>query len=501
MGIALMPNSKAVSPLIATVFTILFGVMMLAIVLNVVNPMFRRAQDTSVVTDAFQNLEMLNTAIEIVSSEAQGSKRTVSLSVTGGFYRTNSTYDWLYFEYEPMEDLRLTGTNGNVYVERGLEFADYFNYYVDGSKATPAWTNISGQWTASDYKYSGLNGTSYHNVSGPLENWKFSASISNVSGPTGGQVFALPTNPENLVLFLPLDNRSGSVAYDYSGNRNNGTLTNMNTTGNSTSGWQDATNCKAGRSCLMFDDVNDYVDVGDTVSLNITGPVSVCAWIKASTGMDSNLHYVAHKSSANNGYAMWVYGGTDLRVGFFINGLDDSQKYIITTTDKITLGSWDFLCGRYDGSNLYLTVNGNTITKTTTHTSIIQSSQSFQIGARGAEKFNGTIDEVMIFNRSLTQGEITALYETSTKKLLATGTQTITAKTNVSVVLSNPAGRTKFDDIKVTREQNILSLIIPYDNIDINGTLRVGKGEHQLEITHMGTNTTSSRAIIQITAV
>jgi len=106
----------------------------------------------------------------------------------------------------------------------------------------------------------------------------------------------------------------------------------------------------------------------------------------------------------------------------------------------------------------------------------------------------------MIFNRSLSGGEISALYETSTKKLFATGTQSITAATNVSIVLANPAGRTKFDDVLVTRGRNELSMVVAYENIDINGTLRVGKGEHHVEIRHMGVNATSNRAIVQVTS-
>ena len=500
MGIALMPNSKAVSPLIATVFTILFGVIMLAIVLNVVNPMFRRAQGTSVITDAFQSLEMLNTAINGVASESQGSKRTVSLSVTDGFYRTNSTYDWLYFEYEPQEDIRLAGTKGNVEIERGLEFADYFNYYADGSKATPTWTNTSGQWTASDYKYSGQNGLAYHNVSGPFENWKFSASISNVTGPTGGQVFVLPTNPESLVGFWPFDNRSGSVAYDYSGNRNNGTLTLMNTTGNSTSGWQDAANCEAGRSCLLFDGVDDVVEIANSPSLNPANQITVSFWLKR-TG-DPFIHPLSKTYQGDKD--QYEFYAPSNSLGFYVNTSTSlssvsSPGYTLTLND-----TWYHVVGVYDGSYIRLFVNGAEVGSGTALTGVmVDNGEPLTIGARrnGYGYFNGTIDEVMVFNRSLSAAEILALYETSAKKLIATGTQTITTKTNVSVVLSNPAGRTKFDDVKVTRDRNKLTFIIPYDGIDINSTLRVGKGEHQIEILHMGTNATSNRPVIQITSV
>lgn len=271
-------SRKGISPLIATVLVMLFGVTTLGIALGVVNPAFRRMKDTSIVNDEFHTLETLNTAIKEVASESDGSKRVVPVTITDGTLRVNSTYDWLYFEYEPSEAMDISGEKGDIRIEHGLEFADYFNYYADGSKATPTWTNTSGQWIVSGGAYSGTNGTSYHNVSGPFENWKFSASISNVSGPTGGQVFVLPTNPESLVGFWPFDNRSGSVAYDYSGNRNNGTLTSMADPATPSSGWN-STDCKYG-GCLNFDGVDDYVEVPDSASLNIDNQITIEVWIR-----------------------------------------------------------------------------------------------------------------------------------------------------------------------------------------------------------------------------
>jgi hypothetical protein len=120
--------------------------------------------------------------------------------------------------------------------------------------------------------------------------------------------------------------------------------------------------------------------------------------------------------------------------------------------------------------------------------------------AAGTNLWNGTIDEVMIFNRSLSADEITALYETSAKKLLASGTQAVAAKMSVSIVLSNPAGQTEFDEVTVTSGGNDIRMIVPYDGIDINGTLRAGRGQQQVEILNMGVNATSNRQVVQVRA-
>lgn len=500
-------TSKAISPLITMVFTILFGVTMLVIILNTVNPLFGSARDTTVVNDAFQNLEMMNSVITSVSSEAQGSTRTVSLSVSGGTYVVNSTYDWLYFQYDPSQPMQLSGQQGNARVLQGLKFMDTFDSYADDSPSSNGWTNMSGNWSFSSYKYLGKNGTSYHNISSPIQNWKFSASITNVSGTTGGEVFALPTSPTSLVSYWTFDESSGATAYDWSGNRNNGTLTSMNTTGNSTSGWQAAANCKAGGSCLMFDGVNDYVDCGNGASLNFgTADFSLSAWFNISS-LPSAWKTVASKGdSGSNGYGIEISSGNQYTCSIQATG--GSNYHLSSTTP--TLNVWhNIICVFDRDANLYMYVDGILIANNTAN--ILSNSGSVNIGtnlmigahAAGTWHFNGIIDEVMVFNRSLSADEVAALYETSAKKIIGSGgSQSISSKTpNPAIVLSNPAGQTRFDDVTVTDSSNRLTLVVPYSGIDVNGTLRAATGEYNVEIRNMGTNSTIGKSVVQLTAV
>ncbi len=501
-------GKKGVSPLIASVLSILFGIMMLAIVLTVIQPTFKRAKDSSTISDIFQNLQLLNSAIKEVSSEARGSKRTITLSISGGEYRINSTYDWIYATYEPESDLRLTGTKGDIKIDTGLEFADYFNWYVDGSLAEPHWTNTSGQWYVSSLKYLGTNGTAYMNITPrPIENFEFSGTVTNISGPTGGQIFVLPIPPENLVGYWTFDDRGSDKAYDYSGNNNTGTLTNMNTTGNSTSGWQSSSDCSGGTSCLMFDGVNDYVNTGYTTTLGTNDDFSIGLWVK--TGTKSSSQVLAGFGSTTSN---WNRIQLDLDINgnlrFYVR--DDSgnaNSYREVSLD-LTDSSWHYVVGTWDGSSdtatLYIDGNLKGLDSTNSLGSITIS-HALVVGAlnnNGAtnEYFTGFIDEVMIFNRALTAEEVKALYEMSFKKIYGgDGSQNIGARTNASLVLSNPAGQSKFDDIKITRDgNNKMSFVIPYSKVDLNGTLRLQKGEHRIQIIHMGINSTSGKPIIEI---
>ncbi|MCX6821126.1 MAG: LamG domain-containing protein [Candidatus Aenigmarchaeota archaeon] len=486
---------KAVSPLIATVLVTLLTVVALGLTLTVVTPTFNRARDTAVINDEFNTLATVDAAVKEVASEPDGSRRVVPITITDGMMRTDTTNDWMYFEYTPTEALDLSGTKGIAHIERGLEFAEYFGSYADGAKATPAWTNMSGQAVASSGAYSITNGTSYHNITSSIANWQFSATIANISGTTGGQVFALPTNPESLVGYWTMDEGNGNMAYDWSGNRNNGTLTLMNTTGNATSGWQSDESCKSG-NCLRFDGYNDYVEMVHSNSLE-PASISVSAWVNLSS--DGTRHIVLAKWTgytlevSSDGYPLFQINNNEGQVGTTsISTIGWNQwHHIVGTFDNSTFGIRIYVDGVQTRSNeLFSQINYG-------HTVLRVSNTLYGGGA-----VNGTIDEVMIFNRSLSTSEIAALYETSAKKLLATGTQTITAKMTPSIVLSNPAGQTKFDDVLVTSVANDkLTLLVPYDNIDISGSLRLSKGSYSVQVRHVDTNSTTNKPIIELMAV
>lgn len=517
-GIGSKCGSKGISPLIASVLSIMLGVMMLAIVLTVIQPTFKSARDSSTIADIFQNLRLIDSAIKEVSSEAQGSKRTISLTVSGGEYRINSTYDWIYATYEPESDLRLVGRRGDIRIDRGLVYAEFFNWFPEGSTGEPEWTNTSGQWSVSSLRYVGTNGTSYINITPrPIESFEFSGGITNVSGETGGQIFVLPRPPNELRAFWAFDNKSENKSYDYSGYQNNGNLTNMNITGNSTSGWQNDSICKVGPNCLMFDGVNDYIDHGAGIFPSVKSNFTMELWVyplsarettaEATTGISGN--------TGNQRYAIYPppahveYSSSDAGAGISVgtNGIsvfEHAGGYMPSLlVYDTTLSGWHHVVVVYESKQPKLYLDGVLVrTGLTSTKQYIYPGQD--LGETGGTYgyFHGYIDEVKIWNVSLSAEEVAAEYELSNKKLWTTGSHSVSAKTYGSLVLSNPAGQTQFDNIKISRGAlSRLSFLIPYSRVDINGTLSIEKGEYLVEIAHRGVNTTSNKPIIEITAV
>jgi hypothetical protein len=77
------------------------------------------------------------------------------------------------------------------------------------------------------------------------------------------------------VLNMPFDTNSASVAKDYSGYDNNGTVNGSNWTSSGIAG-----------GAYAFDGINDHIDSADASSLNLTGAMTIEVWIN---GTDVNL--------------------------------------------------------------------------------------------------------------------------------------------------------------------------------------------------------------------
>jgi len=198
-----------------------------------------------------------------------------------------------------------------------------------------------------------------------------------------------------------LDENSGSTATDSSGFGNNGTLTNM--TGTT---W--TTGIVGG--ALGFDGVDDYVDCGNDPSLQIAGEFTIAAWVKmapvnegAYMGIGGKMVNGDYKGFAlvrhsSNVFRLWVASaGTILAV---------SSDGTYTDTE------WHHVAGvSQDGVNS-LYVDG--FAQAATLDAPFDDSGEFafigkQYSPQDGRYWNGTIDDVRIYDRVLSLEELAGL--------------------------------------------------------------------------------------------
>src|SRR3989338_3424805 len=115
---------------------------------------------------------------------------------------------------------------------------------------------------------------------------------------SGAQKFTAPPTNLGLVGYWSMNEGTGTIAGDASGNNNRGILTNGPT-------WVDGKRGKA----LNFDGSNDYVDIGDSTSLEPTTAFSISAWIKRSADIPSSGGVIQSRKNTSSERG-WILVGS-----------------------------------------------------------------------------------------------------------------------------------------------------------------------------------------------
>jgi hypothetical protein len=158
---------------------------------------------------------------------------------------------------------------------------------------------------------------------------------------------------------------------------------------------------------IDFDGYEDYINCGNSGSLNLTSGITVEAWIKADYWQ--NNYWEGTIVGKDDAYP----AGYILRCGengklSFVLGLNGSWVEAVTTSLMQT-GKWYHVAGTYDGGSLKVYINGDFSAMHLASGDIGISSKPVQIGdspGYPGRFFNGKIDEVRIWNTSLSANQI-----------------------------------------------------------------------------------------------
>jgi hypothetical protein len=220
-------------------------------------------------------------------------------------------------------------------------------------------------------------------------------SDGQLSTPTSFQL-TVNAAPTGLRAAYAFQEGSGTTTADGSGNTNTGTLTNGPV-------W--TTQGKYGNA-LSFDGVNDFVSVPDNATLDLAGTGTIEAWVRINA--TNWWHGVIAKGNANSS-AVHNYGIeiTDTnRVRCILANGAAFQEFDSTIT--IAANQFRHLACTWDGTTLSLFIDGVLNNSTAQGLTPAGNTSPLYIGQFGgnADRLNGTIDEVRIYNRALSQAEI-----------------------------------------------------------------------------------------------
>ncbi len=210
-----------------------------------------------------------------------------------------------------------------------------------------------------------------------------------------------------LVGWWKLDDGTGTSAIDSSGSGNTGTL-------NNGPGWVDG---RKGRA-VALDGTNDYISMGTSALTSVdNSDKTVSAWIRKTANSQKGIVDKDFDSGGSNygGWGLWTQSN-----GKLWWWTHPSKDLLDNGSQTIALGEWTHVAITWSNSSqtARFYING-TLNSTQTDNTIVEKasgSADLEIGDLrnhlngGQFAFDGSIDDVRVYNRALSASEITALY-------------------------------------------------------------------------------------------
>ncbi len=210
---------------------------------------------------------------------------------------------------------------------------------------------------------------------------------------------SVPTNPlpPSILGYWKFDEGNGNIAHDASLYQNDGVLSNGTLwTTQSISGY-----------AIEFDGVDDYVNVLDSASLDLSNAFTIDAWIKLN---GQERYPIIGKWNDNNGNYQWAYlmefNNNVLRLTISDN---NSQWDYLFGNTILQIGLWYHVTATFDNGVMKLYINDQLDAEKLSSivTSVGQNDEPVNIGYANMNGnknlyFAGIIDEVKIFDKAIT---------------------------------------------------------------------------------------------------
>ncbi|MDB4978767.1 MAG: hypothetical protein JWM56_953, partial [Candidatus Peribacteria bacterium] len=278
-----------------------------------------------------------------------------------------------------------------------------------------------------------------------------------------------------LVGYWKFDEGRGISTRDVSGNGNTGTRSGTGTT------WSGSSLATAigfdNPYAMQFNGTNDYTDMGNASVLNIgTSPYSLSLWFKTPT-VQANWRGIAEKGVSNTvNYGIWIASSSfNYRIDYVTGngGYDD-----VFSSSSVVANHWYHVVGTWDGTTKKFYVDGvlNGSSVPTTNGKPTSISAAFTVGQARASFFDGNVDDVRLYNRTLSANEVTNLSRGRyARGASSTATQTLAGNLSVAT-LALDSGNLNTSTYDLT-DTNALQLLRGNGNLTADtGTLTLNGG-------------------------
>ncbi len=387
----------------------------------------------------------VNTSTGIVNWTAVIGNYNWQINVSDG-YGSVSTQNFTVTvssgNYMPPTPINLANTSGNYWVNYSWEagsgnITNSYNVSVNGT-----WTNNSIPYrntTVAPHGWSNISVYAFNNSGTGTLNQTPASMNTQVPNNVPTISFIVPTpannsvnttgsvqintsvsdaDSDNMTALLNWNNSfvgwwrmneaaGGTLVQDFSGRGNNG-IWNGNTTANVTTG-------QFGNA-LAFDGVNDYVDIPNNV-ISTGSDMTIEAWfITKNNTIEQNI-----LSNNNGGIGRFDFKATSINNGnaYLFIFIGNTSNFLFYGTHIISNNVWNHAVAVRSNSYWFLYLNGSLDNSSVLTLNTIDISKDLQIGGNPslAGYFNGSIDEVRIYNRALSASEINASYNAGSYRL------------------------------------------------------------------------------------
>jgi len=243
---------------------------------------------------------------------------------------------------------------------------------------------------------------------------------------------------------------TGLVAYyPFNGNANDGS-------GNGNNGTVAAATLATDRfgnndSAYAFDGVSSLITVPDSPSLRITNDITVTCWVKFAE-TNTTVRLLGKGVQCNKNYGLWRDQGTSWMFQQFPSqgGCIGCQENTASATPSVIVDRWYQMVGVRSGSVSRLYLDGTLIQERspTCSGSTYTGNESLLIGGTDPAEaptqppttlMHGSLDEIRIYNRALSQQEVQQLYvyELTPRPYLTVSVKTIQLNMYVALGKTN----------------------------------------------------------------